>query len=455
MGNRVGKSSGNTHERSKEMDLSEKLIVASQKGQVKRIRELVEKGADVNTTVGIGHTPLITAMCSVQLQSVRALIKAGADVNRRVDVGPRSDTPLTTAAGINNPTFLDLLLKSGAYVKGRTIYNRTALMDLMRYDGRYECMDLLINAGADMNEALVYAAELGKIDNVKHLLKAGAKIDYLDQYGRTALTRAVYPFKFTECARFLIEAGADVNACGTEGITAMAYVVETGDEALLRALIDAGINQCSVSKKLDKGDTVLMKAARKGNSTFVDLLIDAGADVNDVNSSGSTALMLAATFGHCACIITLMKAGADVNKVDNEGNTALIKATTFGYITTPVPLLLQAGAKINIFNQQNQNALQHHIMMSGCVNGGAVRLLVTAGETLEGGTSTVTNTGNQLINLGDYLEQEDTLKGRCREAIRKHLLELDPREHLFYRIPKIRLPAVITSFLLFGISLDE
>ena len=89
------------------------------------------------------------------------------------------------------------------------------------------------------------------------------------------------------------------------------------------------------------------------------------------------------------------------------------------------------------------------------MNRETIRLLVAAGEALEEAASIVTNTRNQLINVGDYLEQDHTLKGACRETIRKHLLELNPHEHLFYRVPAIGLPAVVTRFMLFGLSLDE
>ena len=245
-----------------------------------------------------------------------------------------------------------------------------------------------------------------------------------------------------------------MNACGTTGVTAIADVVDTGDEGLLRAFINAGIDPCFISKRLTDGSTVLMKAAIKGNNKFVDILVDAGTGVNSVNNYGCTALMFAAENSHEACVNALIKAGADVNIIDNEGNTALIKSTS-RYNTKPVRPLLQAGAKINIFNKSNQNALKHHVMECQSVNRETIRLLVTAGETLEGATSTVTNTQNQLVNVGDYLEQENTLKDSCRKAIRKHLLELDPHEHLFCRVPKIGLPAVITRFMLFGLSLDE
>ena len=47
------------------------------------------------------------------------------------------------------------------------------------------------------------------------------------------------------------------------------------------------------------------------------------------------------------------------------------------------------------------------------------------------------------------------LKHLCREAIRKHLLLLDPHEHLFGRVPQLGLPKLLREYLLFRMSLSE
>lgn len=47
------------------------------------------------------------------------------------------------------------------------------------------------------------------------------------------------------------------------------------------------------------------------------------------------------------------------------------------------------------------------------------------------------------------------LKHLCRDAIRKHLIELDPHQHLFGRIPQLGLPSLLTRYLLYNVSLDE
>ena len=42
------------------------------------------------------------------------------------------------------------------------------------------------------------------------------------------------------------------------------------------------------------------------------------------------------------------------------------------------------------------------------------------------------------------------LKEKCRNVIRKHLLELDPHENLFIRVPRLGLPSLLTEYLLYG-----
>ena len=76
-------------------------------------------------------------------------------------------------------------------------------------------------------------------------------------------------------------------------------------------------------------------------------------------------------------------------------------------------------------------------------------LLYAAGETLE-------NVPEDEIP--DCLKFEDSklqLKHICREAIRKHLLDLDLHQHLFGRIPKLGLPSALNRCLLFNETLDD
>ena len=85
---------------------------------------------------------------------------------------------------------------------------------------------------------------------------------------------------------------------------------------------------------------------------------------------------------------------------------------------------------------------------SGINYEGVIKLLYAAGETLE---------GTEEDKIPEELKFEDEklqLKHICREAIRKHLLKLDPHQHLFGRIPELGLPSALSKYLLFNLSFD-
>ena len=62
------------------------------------------------------------------------------------------------------------------------------------------------------------------------------------------------------------------------------------------------------------------------------------------------------------------------------------------------------------------------------------------------------------LRIPRYLMFKDIrmrLEHICREAIRNHLLEVDPHTNLFERIPKLtQLPSSLREFLLFDLTLE-
>ena len=62
------------------------------------------------------------------------------------------------------------------------------------------------------------------------------------------------------------------------------------------------------------------------------------------------------------------------------------------------------------------------------------------------------------IEIEESLQITDiklSLQHQCRQAIRKHLIHLEPHIHLFHRIPKLALPPSVSHYLLYNISLDD
>ena len=67
---------------------------------------------------------------------------------------------------------------------------------------------------------------------------------------------------------------------------------------------------------------MVMVAAMKGRNECLELLIDAGADVNGTSYIGDTALILASFHGHENCVATLIRRGADVNAANANSQTS-------------------------------------------------------------------------------------------------------------------------------------
>jgi ankyrin repeat protein len=85
---------------------------------------------------------------------------------------------------------------------------------------------------------------------------------------------------------------------------------EDGDAAKVENFIKQGAD---VNAKGEGGGTALMWAAGEGHAEIVKTLIAEGADVNTKSEDGVTALMWAAGAGHAEIVKTLIAKGADVN----------------------------------------------------------------------------------------------------------------------------------------------
>jgi ankyrin repeat protein len=137
-----------------------------------------------------------------------------------------------------------------------------------------------------LEQKLIDAAFMGKVDTARDLIARGADVNARDQMGNPVLLTAVRPYA-SDMVRLLVENGADVNAAGT------------------------------------LEETPLLSAARKELPEIVRILLDAGADPNYARSDGGTALMEACIFGHREVVELLVDGGADISAKDQFGFTPL------------------------------------------------------------------------------------------------------------------------------------
>jgi uncharacterized protein len=102
----------------------------------------------------------------------------------------------------------------------------------------------------------------------------------------------------------------------------------------------------------------IFESARKGEVETVKQLLAAGADVNAVNEYNFSALHCAAMGANSVdngLIVDIMQmlinAGANLEQIGGGGRTALFLAAEFSKTIAPVQTLLDAGAKANIYNE--------------------------------------------------------------------------------------------------------
>jgi Ankyrin repeats (3 copies) len=100
-----------------------------------------------------------------------------------------------------------------------------------------------------------------------------------------------------------------------------------GDRDSLARLIARGAD---VNVRDKSGNDPALLLAVEHGLPFVQLLVQAGADVKQTNSAGLTALHQAAYVGDPAIADYLLKKGADINAKTAEGDTPLSLAAAFG-----------------------------------------------------------------------------------------------------------------------------
>ena len=167
----------------------------------------------------------------------------------------------------------------------------------------------------------------------------------------TTLLDAAQGDDYPAAIRLLSAKGANVNATGADGTTAVMYAAANSDLELVRALIKAGAN---VKLANQLGTSALTEASITGNAPIVQALLKAGADPNFKTPNGETPLMDAARSGKVDAAKALLDAGADVNAKENwGGQSALMWAAALSQADM-VKLLASRGANLNDHGKVNQ-----------------------------------------------------------------------------------------------------
>ena len=81
----------------------------------------------------------------------------------------------------------------------------------------------------------------------------------------------------------------------------------------------------------------MLDAAARGDTELVSLLMEAGADIIEVNEQGDTALLLVCKSGSLELATRLKAAGANVSVANTQGETPLLAALASGNLEWAEP----------------------------------------------------------------------------------------------------------------------
>ena len=138
------------------------------------------------------------------------------------------------------------------------------------------------------------------------------------------------------------------------GATPLMVAAAFGRDAVVAQLLDVG---ATLDSEADDGLTALRFATQQNHSSTVELLLQAGADIDGTERSGNP-LTIASQLGFDAVAEVLLDAGADANAYTPApiDGVPLLMATSKGHVGI-VRRLLDAGANVGLENSRGVSAL--------------------------------------------------------------------------------------------------
>ncbi len=383
-------------------ELNKQLLEACKTGNLEEVKQLLAKGADINTgneKGGYPTSPLYLAIDTGNKELIKLIIENGADVNfEDYDCGDgdcygNPSSPLIKAVKANKTEIAEMLLDNGAeldkeFHSGDDL-GMTALRAAVEKDHK-NMIDLLLRRGSkDITVALA------RPDLLPSLLKNGADINKKDAYGETILSIAKKQNK-EKLIRLFKQNGAK--------------------DTLVEEYPPESDGYFHAYNNIDK--QIIVAKQTKDNALF-EKLTKYGAEIKDINES----LISAVQGGYIDTVRELLAEGADPNTKDNYNVSVLSMAINGGY-SEIAKLLINAGAgkilqeKESTFYSASYNGqteiaemlldegiskeIKEKALLSAAMNGhlGIIKLLVKAKTDINAKGNTLDYTA--LIQAATY-----------------------------------------------------
>ncbi|MDQ2641615.1 MAG: ankyrin repeat domain-containing protein [Pseudomonadota bacterium] len=322
---------------------------AAYRGDAELATLLLKAGAKPGAANHNGATPLWLAASRGDAAVIRALLKGGANANEQLPLGRR---PLMLAARSGQPDAARALLEYGADVNARESERGTTALMQASDQGHAEVMKLLIQRGADVaavSKSVPRDARSAALGNANDPRRA------VRQQAIAVLCEAKQPdLEQVRMQRVLLLGESQRNLPASElckGIrrSGLGFVTIDGAGGNAGAGVGGEVEVDAEGNPLPEGNgedapparasrtparepdggglTALVYAARAGSIEAARVLLDGGADVNQVTRYGWSPLLAATQNQNYQMAKFLIERGANVNLANKGGWTPLYLAT--------------------------------------------------------------------------------------------------------------------------------
>jgi len=305
---------------------------------------------------------------------VRSLVAANKTAANSADTdGTRA---LHWAIRAGEADIVEFLLKAGADATAKDRLDVTPLF-LAAMNGDGAIIRKLLNAGANANQVektgesiLMVAIRTGSTDAVRALLEHKASANYSEPQLQLTPLMLAAEGGYTEIVADLLKSGADIQVRTRTGATParrLPCVAASGCGSHGEGIVRGGWPDKGIRAPIPGNMSPLMYAAREGKIDAARLLLDAGANVNEVDKNDISPLFMAISNNHPDMARFLIDKGANINAKDWYGRTPLFAAVemrnadmdyrTFELLQSPedrkamldfIKMLLEKGVDPNI-----------------------------------------------------------------------------------------------------------
>jgi ankyrin repeat protein len=347
------------------------LWLAAENGAAPMIEKLLAAGADANGRLPNGETPLMMAARNGSLAAIRVLLDHQADPNLKENL--RGTTALMWAVEQSHADALKLLIEHGADFKAATAPDtRNSRLNIAPTVTQRAAQDVNFgrrrrapaSGGTATPAAGGKGAAAGTPDDAAPLDDFAAFFGPPKVKDGGGLTPLIYATRegCLDCARTLIEAGADVNQVSNYGWTPLLTATQNRHYKLAAYLLDHGADPnlsnkggwtplylATDNRNIEAGDYPVRKPDMD-HLDFIKLLLDKGAKVN-ARTCG-----VESTAKDCKGDTTETRTNFTMQWLYEDGATAFLRAAQSGDMTL-MKLLLERGADPKIPTAHNDTAL--------------------------------------------------------------------------------------------------